>query len=243
MERNSRIIVAVAICALVFMCFVVEQTSVMAEEAFGYTTTKHQKWSTSSLSWKGLQSNGAGLSTTDHEEANPTRRKLNQFLPDPSSFGNFISWQSLLQVQAGHTTRLTAIWQRDLSFLTTEAARRSRFVHEESDRGFRRSHSTQNTALHRYLQQVYFNFLVLICRSFLCSRTLRKTSFSSSSAEDINLQTEIRFQNKTSSSSKQRLLLLRVFFFLHFSLQQRNLLFTMWTSPTTCRTHFSKQCT
>jgi hypothetical protein len=31
---------------------------------------------------------------------------------------------------------------------------------------------------------------------------------------------------------------LRVFFFLHFSLQQRNLLSTMWTSPTTCRTHF-----
>lgn len=99
MERNSRIIVAVAICALVFMCFFVEQTAVMAEEAFGYTTTKHQKWSTSSLSWKGLQSNGAGLSTTDHEETNPTRRKLNQFLPDPSSFGNFISWQSLLADQ------------------------------------------------------------------------------------------------------------------------------------------------
>ncbi len=73
-------------------------------------------------------------------------------------------------------------------------------MHEESDRGFRRSHTTQNTALHRYLQQAYFNFLVLICRSFLCSRTLRKKIFSSSSAEDRNLQTEIRFQNKTKTS-------------------------------------------
>jgi hypothetical protein len=44
MERNSRIIVAVAICALVLMCFVVEQRDVMAEEAFGYTTTKQRSW-------------------------------------------------------------------------------------------------------------------------------------------------------------------------------------------------------